>query len=222
MTAVLAPAATLPAAPPPRHEAAASSPLALPGSDELPRKLWTRDEYHHLLEQGFLIEGSRFELLEGEIVAKMPQDRKHIVACMRGQQALMGVFGVAHVQTQGPIAPNDYNEPEPDIVVLRNRVQDYMEDHPGPADILLAVEVANTSLRADRTVKRAVYARAGIPEYWLMDVNGRTLTVFREPGPDGWASETTLTDADAVSPLAAPDAPIAVADLLPPPAPPAP
>jgi len=210
-------AATVPPQPPPLFPR-----ISLPGDADVPRKLWTRAEYHRLVEAGILDEDSRVELLEGEIIAKMPQDRKHIVGCMRGQEVLMGVFGVAHVQTQGPIAPDDYNEPEPDIVVLRNRVQDYMQDHPGPADILLAVEVANTTLRADRTIKRAVYARAGILEYWLMDVNGRTLTVFREPGPDGWASETTLTDADAVSPLAAPDAQIAVADLLPPPAPSAP
>ncbi len=209
-------AAAPPRTPPP------SSRISLPGDADMPRKLWTRDEYHRLLELGILDENSRVELLEGEIIAKMPQDRKHIVGCMRGQEALMSVFGVAHVQTQGPIAPDDYNEPEPDIVVLRNRVQDYMQDHPGPADILLAVEVANTTLRMDRTIKRNVYARAGILEYWLMDVNGRTLTVFREPGPDGWASETTLTETDTVSPLAAPDAQIAVADLLPPPAPPAP
>ena len=210
-------AATAPPLPPPPFPR-----ISLPGDADVPRKLWTRAEYHRLLEAGILDEDSRVELLEGEIIAKMPQDRRHVIACMRGQRVLMGVFGMDRVQTQAPIAPDDYNEPEPDIVVLRGRMEDYMQDHPGPADILLAVEVANTTLRMDRTIKRNVYARAGIPEYWLMDVNGRTLTVFREPGPDGWASETTLTDVDAVSPLAAPDAQIAVADLLPPLAPPAP
>lgn len=203
-------AAAPPRTPPPSFR------ISLPGDADVPRKLWTRAEYHRLVEVGILDEDSRVELLEGEIIAKMPQDRRHVIACMRGQEALLGVFGAGRVQTQGPIATDDYNEPEPDIVVLRGRMEDYPHDHPGPADILLAVEVANTSLRLDRTVKRGVYARAGIPEYWLVDVNGRTLTVFREPGPDGWASETTLTDTDTVSPLAAPEARIAVPDLLPP------
>ena len=128
----------------------------------------------------------------------------------------MDVFGRGRIQSQGPIAANDYSEPEPDIAVLRGRVDDYMDDDPGPGEILLLVEVSNTSLRVDRTVKATLYARAGIPEYWVLDVNERTLETFRRPGPGGYADTLRLRETDTVFPLAAPEAAIPVADLLPP------
>lgn len=193
--------------------------LRLPGSDELPRKLWTRDEYHRLLDLGFISEGAPYELLEGEIVAKVTQNRPHVIATTQVFETLIRVFGSGRVQSQSPVALSERSEPEPDAAVLRGRVRDYVAVMPGPADVLLVVEIADATARADLGVKAALYGRAGVAECWVLVPRERTLAVFREPGPNGYANVTTLTEADTVSPLAAPEAIIAVADLLPPAAP---
>jgi len=209
-------AVATPVAPPPAASLALASLVALPGSQEMPRKRWTRAEYQQLVTQGFIPEGAPYELLEGEIVAKVTQNRRHIIASVQLFQVLLGVFGLNRVQSQMPIGIDEANEPEPDAAVLRDVVQSYSDSAPGPSDVLLVVEVADATLRADLNVKSALYGRAGIPEYWVVDVNGRTLTVFRQPAPAGYTDIATLAESDVVSPLAAPNAAIPVADLLPP------
>lgn len=190
--------------------------LPLPDSREMPRKLWTRDEYHRLLELGFIEEGAPYELVEGEIIAKVTQNRPHIISVTYLYNALLQAFGRNRAQCQMPIVLGPTSEPEPDVSVLRGTVADYLARSPGPADVLLAVEVADTTVRTDLNVKSVLYGRAGIPEYWVLILRDRTLVVFREPSPNGYGSQTTLTETDAISPPAAPEARIAVADLLPP------
>ena len=192
------------------------SPVALPGSFELPRKRWTRSQYRQFVSLGMIEEGAPYELIEGEVVLNLGQKRDHVIASMLVFRLMMRTFPEGQVQSQSPIAADDYNEPEPDIAVLRNDITAYREDAPGPADILLLVEVSNTTLQFDRGVKAAIYARTGIPEYWVLDVNGRTLDVYRQPAPSGYGSVTGLTSADSVSPLSAPDASLTVAGFLPP------
>jgi Uma2 family endonuclease len=192
------------------------SPVALPGSFELPRKRWTRSEYHQLVSLGMIEEGAPYELIEGEVIQNLGQGRKHVFAAMRMFAAMLRLFGEERVQSQAPVAPDEHNAPEPDVAVLRGPLSDYLEEDPGPEDILLLVEVSNTTLQFDRSVKAAIYARTGVPEYWVLDVNGRTLDVHRQPSPVGYGSITRFTDVDAVSPLAAPDASLPIADFLPP------
>ena len=189
--------------------------LGLPGSAEAPRRKWTRQEYHKLIDTGFIVEGDHYELVEGEILETMVQKRPHLQTCMRVQHLLDDVYGRERVQSQGPVAVDDFNETEPDVAVLRRSTDDYA-DHPGPEDVVLLVEVSLTTLRIDTTVKAVVYSRAGIPEYWILNLADRILLVLRDPTPDGYTTQTTLTEADTVSPLSAPQASLVVEQMLPP------
>lgn len=182
----------------------------------MPRKTWTRDEYARLFDSGWLgstaSSAARYELLEGEIVTVMPQKRRHLVACMRVQALLMGVFGTEFVQSQGPVALDDNNLPEPDVVVLHRPVSDYTGD-PAARDVRLLVEVSDTTLRTDVSVKAALYARAGVVEYWVLDLNGRELRVYSQPTPNGYANLATFEETDTVS-LAAAQSVLRVSDML--------
>ena len=191
--------------------------INLPSSRELPRKTWTTAEYARLYDT-YLAEESgttRYELLEGEIVTVIPQKRRHLVACMRVQALLMAVFGTAFIQSQGPIALDEKNLPEPDVAVLNAPVSDYVSN-PTASDVRLLVEISDSTLRTDLTLKAALYARASIAEYWVLDVNARTLRVHTLPASTGYASIKTLGETDFVSPAAAPARRLSVADMLPP------
>ena len=179
-----------------------------------PRKLWTRKEYRQLTEDGYLEDG-KVELINGEIWRKMGQGRRHVIVVTWLLKALAPIFGIERLQTQSSLPVNEDSEPEPDIAVLAASVAYYLDDDPTPADTLLVVEAANTTLRSDLTVKQIMYAQSGIPEYWVVDIPNRLLHVFREPTEGGYASETVLTTDEEVRPLAAPDAAVRVADLLP-------
>jgi Uma2 family endonuclease len=192
------------------------TPVALPGSLELPRKRWTRSDYHQFVSLGMIEEGAPFELIKGEVIQKAEQNRRRVISRMLALRLMIRAFPEENLQSRAPVALGRYNSPEPDVAVLRGPLSDYMEEEPGPDDILLLVEVSNTTLQFDRSVKAAIYARTGVPEYWVLDVNERTLDVHRQPTPTGYASITQLTDADRVSPLAAPNASLLVADFLPP------
>lgn len=180
----------------------------------LPRKRWTQNECRQLVQMG-LLDGARYELIEGEVVVKVGQGRLHVFVITRLIAWLNAVFGADHVQSQAPITLSDVSQPEPDAAVLSGVVGDYLERDPGPADLRLVVEVSATTLRADQTVKALLYARAGIAEMWIVNLPERVVEVLRDPGPDGYASVTRANEADLVSPLAAPGAGVRVADLLP-------
>ncbi len=179
-----------------------------------PRKRWTRAEYRRLTEDGYLQDG-KVELINGEIWNKTPQGRRHIATVMWVLSALTPVFGFDRLQSQSSLPLSEDSDPEPDLAVLGQSLEQYIEVDPAPADTLLVVEAANTSLCADLVIKQVMYAQSGIPEYWVVDIPNRRLHVFREPAADGYARETVLTTGDEVRPLAAPDAPVRVADLLP-------
>lgn len=153
---------------------------------DIGRKKWTRDECRQLLEVGILEEG-RFELIGGDVVPKMTQHERHINTCKQIQKALEAVFSTDHVRLAAPLALGEYEEPEPDAAVMHRPLIEYLRlGTPLPAEVRLAVEVSD-----------------------------RTLHVFRQPTEAGYASETLLTPDEALSPLAAPDAFLAVADVLP-------
>ena len=179
------------------------------------RKRWTRDECRQLLEMGIL-EEARFELIHGDIVPKMTQHERHIYTCKQIQKALEAIFGTDYVRLAAPIAIGEYEEPEPDAAVMQRPLVEYLRlGTPPPEEVRLAVEVSDWTLRRDLGEKQTQYGGAGIPEYWVVNINARTLHVFRQPAQGGYAQETVLAPTDTVSPLAAPAAVVRVADLLP-------
>ena len=154
----------------------------------MPRRRLTVDEYYRMGEAGILTRDDRVELIEGELVAMSPIGSDHSDTSNTLTRTLVmavGDRGVVSVQT--PIRLNRFNEPQPDFLVLRLRPGGYRAAHPGPADVILAIEVSASSLRYDRGVKRALYARHGIQEFWIVDLDGRAVEVGREPSGDGYA-----------------------------------
>ncbi len=182
---------------------------------------FTRAEYDRLIGLGFLDEDEPIELLGGEMVVKEPQAGPHATAVHLVQQALQGAFGPGWlVRSQLPIALDDESEPEPDACVVRGAARDYRDDHPKRP--VLVVEVADDSLARDRVRKGSLYARAGVADYWIVNLRERVLEVHRKPvrsarAPHGWryGRVERFGPKAVVSPLAAPRAYVRVADLLP-------
>jgi Uma2 family endonuclease len=181
---------------------------------------WNRVEYDQLVELG-VFRGEPLELIGGQLVVAEPQGAYHVSAIGTADDALRAILPPGWmVRTQAPVSLDDESEPEPDLVVVPGRPADYRATHPSrPA---LAVEVADSSLAFDRRHKGSLYARAGIRDYWIVNLVDRTLEVYRDPVPDpaapyGWRYRafTTLAPPAVVVPLAFPSSPIAVADLLP-------
>ena len=182
---------------------------------------WSRLEYDRLIEEGAFQPDERLELLGGEMVVREPQGGPHAFAVELVANALLATMGSAwRVRIQLPVALDDDSEPEPDVSVVSGPLQGASRELPSRP--VLVVEVADSSLGIDRNHKSSLYARARVPEYWIVNLVDNRLEVYQEPGPDatalyGWAygAIQTLGAKDAVTPLAAPTARIAVADLLP-------
>jgi len=181
---------------------------------------WSRHEYGQMIDHGLLDEDDAIELLDGLLLVKEPQHSPHRTAVLLVAKALERAFGEGwFVQTQSPIILDDRSEPEPDACVVRGSPRDYAHAHPTrPA---LVVEVAQSRLRLARGRKARAYARAGIADYWILNLGGRVLEAYREPArPDptrrkwGYSTIETLGADSTVTPLAAPAATIRVADLL--------
>ena len=187
-------------------------------SNELRRKRWTRPECEALENSGIL-NGQNVELIDGELIDKTGTPRPHVHALALLAGWLTQVFGVRFVNLHAPIyvAPEDNptNEPQPDAIVLRPSFTDFETSVPHPADLLLVVEISDSSLAFDRTVKAALYARAGIVEYWIVDVAGRRLLVHRDPSQGRYATVHVYDKTESVSPLAKPEAKLAIASLFP-------
>ncbi len=180
------------------------------------RYRWTVTDCRQMAELGIL--KGKYEVIDGEVVIKMGQKPGHFFSMSLIAHWLNTIFGVTHVRIQGPIAvaePDGANsEPEPDIVVTRTPATAFMRSHPGPADILFVAEVSDTTLRMDLLVKSRLYARAGIPEYWVLDVSARRLHVHSSPVDGQYAEVTILAEADAAALADHPSQSVTVADLL--------
>ena len=182
---------------------------------------WTRVEYERLVEAEILGPDDRVELLGGALIEKEPQYGPHATGIQLVQRALTEAFGAGWVVwPQMPVALDDESEPEPDVAVVPGHPRDYRDAH--PTRPVLVVEVALSRLGFDRDRKGSLYARAGLADYWIVNIPGRRLEVYRGPVPDGaapfgWRYGTALAlgPDDRVAPLAAPTATITVADLLP-------
>ena len=177
---------------------------------------WTREQYDRMVQAGILTEDHKVELLDGEITPKMSQNEQHAVATGLVSDVLRVVFGAsAHVRDEKPIALSELSEPEPDHAIVRGARRDYLAGHPAVADVLLLVEVSDSSLIRDRIRKAVLYAEAGVAEYWIVNLVDRVLEVHRDPAGGAYRTKTTHEPGDAVAPLGAPDSSVAVADLLP-------
>lgn len=179
------------------------------------RRPFTVDDYHRMAEVGLLTDDERTELLNGEVVYKMPISSRHAGCVVWLIQALTSRLpGKALVSAQNPIRLSDRSEPEPDVSVLRPRVDHYRGSHPEPGDVLLVIEVADSSFAVDQGVKAALYAAAGIPELWIVDLVGAAVEVHRAPAADGYRSVERLARGSELRPAAFPDLAIAVDDVL--------
>ena len=187
-----------------------------PNDDFLRLRPFTVKEYDWMIEQGILTENDNIELLNGAIVEKMPKGTKNanfndIIANLFFQKLGQKVW----IRNQNPIWLDDFSEPEPDIVLVEPPFSKYFEKHPTPADIFLILEVSDSTLSYDRTAKSAAYARGGIRQYLLLNVQDRTLEDYREPGADGYQSKQTLRGEQTFNLVAFPDVSLAAKDFLP-------
>ncbi len=175
---------------------------------------FSRAQYEQMIDAGVFGPEDRLELLDGEIIDMAPQKSRHATAIRLLEEALRTAFGKGFdVRVQLPLNLDDRSEPEPDLAVVAGSPRDYRDAHPETA--LLIVEVAETSLAYDRIRKLAAYARAGIPEYWILDLAGEALEVCRHPERDVYAERRILKAGERIAPMAAPGCEVAVADLLP-------
>ena len=183
--------------------------------DLLARRRFTVDEYHRMGEAGILHEGDRVELIRGEIVQLTPIGNPH-AACVAALNKLFvrGVGDRAVVWPQNPILLLPDSEPQPDLVLLRPRTDAYRTDRARADDVLLVVEVADTSLRYDRTVKVPLYAEHGIREAWIVDVEGECVEVYRGWTLGRYARTDRIARGTSFSPEAFPDLSLTVSDIV--------
>jgi Uma2 family endonuclease len=143
------------------------------------------DQYHAIIRAGILTEDDPVELLEGWLVTKMPKNPRHSVVTQQTREALVRVLPSGwYVNTQEPITTAD-SEPEPDIAVVRGERRQYLDHHPGPQDVPLLIEVADSSLQRDRTLKKRLYAAAGILVYWIVNLIDNQIEVYTDPSGPG-------------------------------------
>lgn len=179
-----------------------------------PRRLWTREEFERASELGLFGPDERLELIDGEILEKMTQNSPHSTALCKTEDALRDTFRKGHVvRIQMPLSVGERSQPDPDIAVVLGSVDDFEERHPATA--VLVVEISDTTVAFDRNRKAAVYALAGVPDYWILNLNTRRLEIRRDPLDGRYTSLTECSEDEIAHPLAEPQAAIKVADLLP-------
>lgn len=186
---------------------------SVPLAQEPARRLWTRDEYYRLAEQGYF-DGQRVELIEGEIVVMSPQGAGHVAAVHLVVEALQKAVRPGYwIRNQAPLDLSEISEPEPDVAVVPGSPRDYRQ-HPRTA--LLAVEVSDSTRSFDLRRKAKLYAASsGIPEYWVVDLVDRVLYVMREPNNGEYQSINRFEGTATIQPGSFPCGVIAVQDLFP-------
>jgi Uma2 family endonuclease len=182
---------------------------------EAPRKRFTVDDFYRMAEVGILTDSDRVELIEGEIVEMSPIGDRHLMSVTRATMIFArGLGDRVVVSVQNAAYLDRYNEPQPDLVLIRPREGFYGTGRPHPEDVVLLVEVSDTTLRFDRTVKLPICARNGIRELWIVDLTNDAIHVHRDPKGQTYASMATYVRGEFVSPQAFPDFTIRVDDLL--------
>ncbi len=165
------------------------------------------DAYHRMAEAGIFGEGDRIELIDGDLIDMAPIGQGHAAIVNGLTEALViACAGRAIVSPQNSVRINRSSEPQPDLAVLRRRADFYATgEPPGPADVLLLVEVADSSLRFDRTVKLPLYARVGIAEFWIVDLKRRVVDVYRAPAGNGYGDAAAYRSGDRLALALAPE-----------------
>jgi Uma2 family endonuclease len=173
------------------------------------------DDYYRMAAAGILSPKDRVELIEGEIVDMAPIGSEHggTTDCLTSLVARTLADGRVQVRVQGPLRLDRHNEPQPDLMLLRPRSDFYRSGHPTATDVLLLVEVADSSLAFDRGPKLALYARHGVPEVWVVDLVNQAVEICRAPDPEGYAQRRRVTEGMA-TPTLVPALEIDVAALL--------
>ena len=178
---------------------------------------WSAREFQRAVEAGVFDEDARLELIRGEIITMSPKGVRHIAATNKTLAALTRALSAENVcvRKEDPIILPLDGQPYSDVCVLRGTEEDYRDRIPLPQDVLLVVEVADTSPEFDTREKKRDYAAAGIPEYWVLDLNARTLKVYTDPQGQDYQREYVWYPGDTVSLTAFPNVQVRVSDLLP-------
>ena len=177
---------------------------------------FTVDEYYRMGEVGILKPDERVELIEGEILVMPPIGPEHAWNVDLASDFITRRIDERFiVRSQNPVRLSDASEPQPDIAIILRRPEGYLAAHPTPADVLLIIEVADSSLEYDRNTKAHIYGRSGVPETWVRNLPEDCIERFTEPGPDGYAQHTVHRRGETLTPVALPDLELAVGDLLP-------
>ena len=178
---------------------------------------FTVAEYYRMAEVGILQPDERVELIKGEITVMPPIGDRHAMEVRQATRVFYSIAGgTVIISVQNPIHLGEHFQPQPDVALLRFREDNYPA-HPTPADILLVIEVSDTSLNYDRNVKVPLYAGAGIVETWLVNLEADYIEAYRQPGPEGYQQSVIFHRGEKISPAARPDLELNVDDLLPPP-----
>src|SRR5262245_2362421 len=179
------------------------------------RRRFTRAEYHRMAEAGILGRHDRVELIRGEVIQKLPIGRRHRAFVDNLNRLLVMALGNrAIVSVQQPVVLADDTEPEPDLTVLRHRPVPYKDREAYAEDVLLLIEVADTSLAYDRSTKLRLYAEAGIREYWVVDCDAEAVEVHRDPEAGGYRDVRRLVGRAVLVPPAFPDLQLSLADIF--------
>jgi Uma2 family endonuclease len=182
---------------------------------EITKRLFDVEEYHRMAQAGILSEDDRVELIDGEILAMTPIGSRHNAAVDRTNRTLvMAVGAQAIVRVQGSVRLGRFNEPQPDIVLLRPRADFYASRLPGPSDIFLIIEIAESSLDYDREVKTRIYAQAAVQEYWLVDLGDRSVSRYAEPREGAYRQRRQVRPGESIASAALPHCAIPLEALL--------
>ena len=182
---------------------------------DVQKHLFTVREFHQMAEGGVFAEDDRVELLGGEIFEMTPIGSRHAGCVNYLTQTLTAQLGSSViVSVQNPFVLDDFSEPQPDLLILRPRADFYRGSHPTPDDVRIVIEVADTSEGFDRRAKLPRYAQAGIPEAWLIVLNGDAVDVYDDPSPDGYCAHRRFESGARVTSRQFPALNVAVSELL--------
>ena len=189
--------------------------LTLDSSPSLLR-LWTVDEYYQMAKTGILQPDEKVELIAGQIIRNMtPQGSFHAAAITRTNRLFNKPTQPRFlVRSQLPIQLDNRSEPDPDVALVKSDRLDYDDRHQKAEDVYLIIEIADSTLKTDLTLKKQVYAEANIADYWVLDLTKRQLYVYRQPTEEGYQQEQILSEQENISPLAFPDLQLKVGEML--------
>lgn len=182
---------------------------------QAPRRLFTVDEFHQMAEAAIFDEDDRVELLAGTIVQITPIGSRHAACVSRLIHVLSRQLGSELLRIQDPVRLDDYSEPQPDVVVVKARADFYRHAHPTAQDVLLLIEVGDTSVESDRSEKVPLYARSGVPEVWVVDLIASRVDVFRVPTGDGYLEHESVASGAVMRPRTLPQLEIPADQIIP-------